>query len=60
MDKICERDPYYAEMKRHKNEELMRTLVADGDCGHPLRCPCGGSIIYETTGEPPLGRRYLK
>lgn len=62
MDKLCETDPWYTEMKRNKNEENTRTLIADGDFGFPPpRCPCGGKIIEEfATSEPhPIGRKYL-
>lgn len=61
MDKICETDPWYTDVKRFKKEEARRLLLADGCDGIPTNCPCGARIVAEPShlSGSDVGRTYL-
>lgn len=44
MDRLCERDPYYDDMKVAKRAIEQMEMVAMME-GIPKFCPCGGSIV---------------
>ncbi|KAG2322844.1 hypothetical protein Bca52824_016057 [Brassica carinata] len=57
----------YMQMKALKRDIDMLGFVADGQCGIPTRCPCGGRIInkvsrdskYPTDFDTLQGRKYF-
>ncbi|XP_020877744.1 uncharacterized protein LOC110227552 [Arabidopsis lyrata subsp. lyrata] len=60
MDRLCERDPWYDEMKNAKKiyDQLEEVGMMEGI---PNRCPCGGRIldkISENDGDK--GKRYYQ
>jgi len=44
MDRECERDPYYDDLKAAKRaiEQMEKVAMMEGI---PKFCPCGGSIV---------------
>jgi len=60
MDRLCESDPWYDEMKSAKRiiQQLEEVAMMEGI---PAICPCGGQIldkISENDGDK--GKRYYK
>lgn len=55
MDRLCERDPYYDDMKVAKRAIDQMEMVAMME-GIPKFCPCGGSIVETRKDE----KRYYQ